>query len=337
MAMWLWYDWRSAAVADDTGLIHDSESWDGWNSISAVVSRLELMANSALIPEAKKLAERFPDAKIRAHGDNDLPAADWPLPSDEALAALDSASLRMSEMGVDAAAGDKDRRLEHLLRASDELRSSLVTMEARLVEWVGLFLPKLRFEDDREGVIEGVTKVGSIQELADLFGISAPEEGPTSEEWNVIQSWGQATSDSSVRLVSIEESIKELVNDYLPSACLLLGPMLAARLCVEAHGRARLARLPSGTVQILGAEKAFFNHLKNGDLPPKHGHIFMHPWISRSPHWVRGKISRLVASKTSIAVRCDHFGGETWSEEAIAEIAQRVETIKLEHPSPPRR
>jgi len=337
MAMWLWYDWRSAAVADDAGLIHDSESWDGWNSISAVVSRLEIVANSALIPEAKRLAERFPDAKIRAHGHTDLPDADWPLPSEEALAALDSASLRISEKGVDAAAGDKDRRLEHLLRASDELRSSLVTMEARLVEWIGLFLPKLRFEDDRDGVIEGVTKVGSIQELANHFEISAPEDGPTSEEWSVIHSWAQATLDASTRLTSIEERIKELVTDYLPSVCLLLGPMLAARLCVEAHGRARLARLPSGTVQILGAEKAFFNHLKNGDLPPKHGHIFMHPWISRSPHWVRGKISRLLASKTSIAVRCDHFGGETWSEESIEEIAQRVETIKLEHPRPPRR
>jgi len=335
--MWLWYDWRSAAVADDTGLIHDSESWDGWNSISAVVSRLEIVANSALIPEAKRLAERFPEAKVRAHGHADLPAADWPLPDEEALAALDSASLRMSEMGVAAAAGDKDRRLEHLLRASDELRSSLVTMESRLVEWVGLFLPKLRFEDDREGVIEGVHKVGSIQELAELFALSAPEEGPTNEEWGVINSWAQATLDANTRLASIEERIKELVSDYLPSTCLLLGPMLAARLCVEAHGRARLARLPSGTVQILGAEKAFFNHLKTGDLPPKHGHIFMHPWISRSPHWVRGKISRLVANKTSIAVRCDHFGGETWSKELIEEIGQRVETIKLEHPRPPRR
>ena len=335
--MWLWYGWRAAAVADDTGLIHDSESWDGWNSISAVVSRLEIIANSALTPEAKALAERFPEARVRTHGHPDLPPADWPLPGEDALAALDSASLRISEAGVDAAAGDKDRRLEHLLRASDELRSSQITMEARLVEWVGLFLPKLRFEDDREGVIEGVNKVGSIQELAEMFSVSSPEEGPSDEEWDVIHSWAQATSNASARLVSIEERIKDLVNEYLPSTSLLLGPMLAARLCVEAHGRERLARLPSGTVQILGAEKAFFNHLKNGDLPPKHGHIFMHPWISRSPNWVRGKISRLIASKTSIAVRCDHFAGETWSQEAIEEIAQRVETIKLENPRPPRR
>ena len=26
--MWLWYDWRAAAVADDTGAILDVEQWD---------------------------------------------------------------------------------------------------------------------------------------------------------------------------------------------------------------------------------------------------------------------------------------------------------------------
>ena len=28
--MWLWYDWRAAAVADDTGAILDVEQWDGF-------------------------------------------------------------------------------------------------------------------------------------------------------------------------------------------------------------------------------------------------------------------------------------------------------------------
>ena len=51
--------------------------------------------------------------------------------------------------------------------------------------------------------------------------------------------------------------------------------MIAARLCVAAHGRMRLARLPAGTVQILGAEKAFFSHLKQGTKTPKHGLIIL--------------------------------------------------------------
>ena len=77
----------------------------------------------------------------------------------------------------------------------------------------------------------------------------------------------------------MEHALRQLAEEHLPSVSALVGPLLAARLCVEAHGRQRLARLPSGTVQILGAEKAFFHHLKTGAPSPKHGHIFMHPWI----------------------------------------------------------
>ena len=97
------------------------------------------------------------------------------------------------------------------------------------------------------------------------------------------------------------------------------------------------ARLPSGTVQILGAEKAFFHHLKTGAPPPKHGHIFMHPWISRSPRWVRGKIARMLAGKISIAAKIDAFDGESWGEAEVAKIEERVEALRAANKQPPSR
>ena len=90
-------------------------------------------------------------------------------------------------------------------------------------------------------------------------------------------------------------------------------------------------------MQILGAEKAFFNHLKTGAPSPKHGHIFMHPWISRSPRWVRGKIARTVAAKATIAARCDAYGGAVWDQDSVDKVAEKVETIRLENSSPPQR
>ena len=87
-------------------------------------------------------------------------------------------------------------------------------------------------------------------------------------------------------------------------------------------------------MQILGAEKAFFNHLKTGAPSPKHGHIFMHPWISRSPKWVRGKIARTVAAKATIAARCDAYGGEVWGQGAVDAVAARVEVIRPENSKP---
>ena len=335
--MWLWYDWRAAAVADSNCNILDSEEWDGWRDTNAVCSRMDIIAHEALTPEAERLLERFPDAKPLIHGDEELPDADWPLPTKEALESLDKAAILLSKRGVDAAAGDPDRRLEHILKASDELRASYITIEGRLVEWVGLFLPEARFERDRNALAKKVVEAGNLEDLAATLGIGMPPEGPTDAEWDSLKEWAVSVKEIKGRLDRMENVVRELASLHLPSLSALLGPILAARLCVEAHGRARLARLPAGTMQILGAEKAFFNHLKTGAPSPKHGHIFMHPWISRSPKWVRGKIARTVAAKASIAARCDAYGGEVWGQEAVDAVAARVEVIRTENSKPRQR
>jgi nucleolar protein 56 len=164
-----------------------------------------------------------------------------------------------------------------------------------------------------------------------------PEKGPSKSEWKSLREWGESTATFRGKLDRLENAIRELSESHLPSLSIMLGPLLAARLCVEAHGRMRLARLPAGTVQVLGAEKAFFNHLKTGAPPPKHGHIFMHPWISRSPRWVRGKIARTIAAKASIAAKVDAFEGESWSQSMVDEIDKKIESIKAAHPKPKRR
>jgi nucleolar protein 56 len=336
--MWLWYDWQAAAVVNSDGSILDQDNWDGFYDHRLVVERLECIAQGGLTPEARLLLERFPEAKPLIHGDADLPEAEYPLPSDEALKAADKAAIALANLGVAQAAGDPDKRLEHLLRASDEMRSTYLTMESRLVEWVGLFLPEARFGRDRTSLAKLVGEADSLETLSKKLEVSLPPVGPSKSEWKTLREWGESTATFRGKLDRLENAIRELAEQHLPSLSIMLGPILSARLCVEAHGRMRLARLPAGTVQVLGAEKAFFNHLKTGAPPPKHGHIFMHPWISRSPRWVRGKISRTVAAKASIAAKVDAFGGEPWGQEAVDEIEKRIENIRSANSRPsPRR
>ena len=61
------------------------------------------------------------------------------------------------------------------------------------------------------------------------------------------------------------------------------------------------------------------------------------PLVSRSPRWVRGKIARFLAGKCSIAVRIDHFGGQTWDDEEIKKIHREAESIRDRFPIPPKR
>merc|ERR1712142_905688 len=68
-----------------------------------------------------------------------------------------------------------------------------------------------------------------------------------------------------------------------------------------------LAKYPASTVQILGAEKALFRALKTKGNTPKYGLIFHSSFIARAGAKNKGRISRYLANKCSIASRVDCF------------------------------
>ena len=69
-----------------------------------------------------------------------------------------------------------------------------------------------------------------------------------------------------------------------------------------------LAKCPASTVQILGAEKALFKAIKTRHPTPKYGIIFQAQLVSSTPSKFKGKISRALAAKCSLCVRCDALG-----------------------------
>ena len=72
-------------------------------------------------------------------------------------------------------------------RASEELRASYITLEGRLVEWVGLFLPEARFERDRAGLARKAAEANSLSDLAETLDVSMPEQGPSEKEWKALK------------------------------------------------------------------------------------------------------------------------------------------------------
>jgi nucleolar protein 56 len=71
-----------------------------------------------------------------------------------------------------------------------------------------------------------------------------------------------------------------------------------------------LAKAPASTVQILGAEKALFRALKTKGNTPKYGLIYHSTFIGRANAKNKGRISRYLANKCSIATRIDSFSEE---------------------------
>jgi nucleolar protein 58 len=69
-----------------------------------------------------------------------------------------------------------------------------------------------------------------------------------------------------------------------------------------------LAKHPSSTVQILGAEKALFRALKTKHDTPKYGLLYHATLVSSTNAKNKGKVSRMLAAKASLAIRVDALG-----------------------------
>ncbi|MCK4332922.1 MAG: ribosomal biogenesis protein, partial [Thermoplasmatales archaeon] len=126
----------------------------------------------------------------------------------------------------------------------------------------------------------------------------------------------------------LEKQIDVDMNKIAPNTSKIVGPLIGARLISLAGGIQKLAVLPASTVQILGAEKALFRFKKEGGKPPKHGVIFQHPLLNRSPKAERGKIARLLATKTAIAVKADVFTKRDISNDLIEGLDKRLKEIR---------
>tara|TARA_B100000686_G_scaffold347909_1_gene437699 strand:+ start:1411 stop:2412 length:1002 start_codon:yes stop_codon:yes gene_type:complete len=328
------FDWRLARVVDDHGNIVDQVEWDGPITSSALSKRLMIIQRGRNLPEVSTLSERFPNAIIDPMGA--LSDPDWPTSRDSGEV-FQMATLELAKRGVADSSGDLDRRLDMLVSAAKELRSSWTTSEARCIEWAGLFITEANLDTQRDDIPGAISFSSNISEASGKLGVNPPKHLPSDSEWESMVSHAISVTSSSKILDQIEDSIREIATLHVPSLSALLGPISAAKLVSLAGGRERLARMPSGSLQVLGAHAAMSAH-RRGAPPPKHGAVlFSMPQVSRSPRWVRGKIARYLAGKASIAVRVDHFEGQRWDKSKIEEINSEIEAIKAKFPKPPKR
>jgi len=121
------------------------------------------------------------------------------------------------------------------------------------------------------------------------------------------------------------------MNDCAPNLTSLIGEQVGARLISHAGSLTNLAKAPASTVQILGAEKALFRALKTRGKTPKYGLIFHSTFIGRAGAKNKGRISRYLANKCSLASRIDSFGETTTSkfgDNFKSQVEERLEFYK---------
>ena len=115
-----------------------------------------------------------------------------------------------------------------------------------------------------------------------------------------------------------------------PNLTILVGELVGARLISHA-GSLNLAKHPASTVQILGAEKALFRALKTKRDTPKYGLIYHAQLVGQASTKNKGKMSRMLAAKASLATRVDALGDDggfdLWAEHK-AKLEARLRVLE---------
>lgn len=203
----------------------------------------------------------------------------------------------------------------------NELDKIINTLSKRLREWYSLHFPEIVEKiDSHEKFVEIILKKDR-EELMREFHI--PETmGADFEKYHTQEM--KLLAAEIIHLFNLrsehEKYLKQLMSSYCPNILELAGTTIGAKLIELGRGLKHLAMLPASTIQLLGAEKALFRHLKTGSRSPKYGIIINHPLIQEAGKQDKGKMSRSLADKLSLCARLDYFHGELKAPEYRKEL-----------------
>jgi nucleolar protein 56 len=273
--------------------------------------------------------------------------------ADEAESFRRDVALRVAKATISLASGEKDLLVKHAVDAIAELDKSINILTMRVREWYSLHHPSLsRLIEDQEKFVRIVKKCTGKARLDrdNLESVGLSEDLVDSILDSVSQDIGAAFRDSDLvviqsftatieRLYMLREKLEgyvtELMRVVAPNITTLVGPLVGARLVSSAGSLKDLARKPSSTIQVFGAEKALFRSLKTGADPPKHGVIFQVPEIHSAPYWQRGKIARVLAGKLAIAAKIDAYSKRDLGDKLKSDFEDRLKEIRRQNPEAP--
>jgi nucleolar protein 56 len=241
---------------------------------------------------------------------------------------------------IKKASQEEDKLLIQAVNSIDDIDDSIAKLVERMRDWYTIYFPEMDTISSNDTYIKLIATCQDREEIMRIHPESFDGEisysaGADIEEADLVMVKSFAESIYSLQnsRKDLEKYIDAKMEEIAPNLRDLLGPTLGAKLIAHIGSIKRLATYPASTIQIMGAEKAVFRHLKTGERPPKHGIIFQHPSVRGAKWWNRGKVARNLALKITFAVRKDVFTKEY--DPSIAEdYLKKVEQIEKENPFP---
>ncbi|MFH1222072.1 MAG: hypothetical protein V1492_03230 [Candidatus Micrarchaeota archaeon] len=261
---------------------------------------------------------------------------------DKPGSALREKFMRRSRETVQNALMSRDMVLSGVAKTMEEMHKIINQLTERFESWYEIYFPEFKLEDRRKyvevavaidrsnmsveqlGLLVGATKA---QEIVAMAGRSLGAK-LNPKDLQELKTFGHQIITLYQLLDEFEKYQTELAKEIAPNISELAGADIAAKLIAHTGSLERLAKMPSSTIQVLGAEKALFKHLKNRNIaPPKHGLIFQHAKISNAPKQIRGKIARALANKIAIAAKADAFTKNFIAAQLKRDFEDRVNEV----------
>ncbi|ELA47020.1 hypothetical protein VCUG_01465 [Vavraia culicis subsp. floridensis] len=207
------------------------------------------------------------------------------------------------------------------IKLYDDLEKDVNMHSMRIKEWYGLHFPELsNLIENNEKYLRAVDRIGNRENLSKMEDEECSEFNMKKVQKLAKNSVGSDLKDEDIKKIKediacvlsmityrteLVSYLTEKMNEIAPNVTELLGVMVGSRLLVKAGSLSALSKMPASTIQILGAEKALFNALRQNGKTPKFGILFHAPLVSNCAN--KGRMARMLAAKTAIAARVDYY------------------------------
>ena len=212
----------------------------------------------------------------------------------------------------------RDRVIVHAVKTIDTIDKTGNLLIEKLREWYGVYNPEFKSKDN-EKLFKAIS---SLEKKEGSMGADLTED-----DLKQIQEYSSKIKALYDERKNISSYLEKIMKEEAPNITAVTGSILGARLIATAGSLEKLAEFPSSTIQVLGAEKALFAHLKKGVKPPKYGLLFQFPLVRKASKKNKGKIARKAASKISIAAKVDFFKGKFIGDKLMQELEKEVQGL----------
>jgi len=210
----------------------------------------------------------------------------------------------------------KDSIAVHAANALEEIIKMENIMKQRISEWFLLHYPECR----EKNLLEKIVLYGRRENFPGFkssLGIELNED-----DEKILAEFAKSIQSAEKLRDSMEKYNKSLMKEVMPNFSSLTN--LSSKFLAKAGSLEKLSRMTASTIQLIGAEKALFRHLKKQGRSPKYGIIYNDSRVQNAREEERGKVARILAAKLMQAARIDYFSGKDDSERLVAELNEEI-------------